>query len=148
MRISPLPNSARNIYESMHKRSAVKRSRRAQTVLGDRHDLVCEILLQVTSAACGTRPAEFFNGWARKLICDGSEKRSSENLIRSREQRTHLNSRGKSVRSTSLQHKEPSCGIKQQKFIPSDRMKPHIAQHRRPAIRAAYPIESIGAQHR
>ncbi len=32
----------------MHKRAAVKRSRRAQTVLGDRHDLICEILLQVT----------------------------------------------------------------------------------------------------
>jgi len=50
-------------------RAAVKRSRRAQTVLGDRHDLVCEILLQVLSAACGTRPAEFFNGWARTSIC-------------------------------------------------------------------------------
>ena len=51
-----------------HKGSAVKRSRRAQTVLGDRHDPICEILLQVPSAACGTRPAEFFNGWARKQI--------------------------------------------------------------------------------
>ena len=49
---------------------------------------------------------------------------------------------------TPLQQKELSCGIKQQKFIPSDRMKPHIAQHRRPAIRAAYPIGSIAAQHR
>ena len=75
----------------MHKRSAVKRSRRAQTVLGDRHDPVCEILLQVPSAACGTRPAEFFNGWARKEIRDGSEKRSSENLIRQRGQRNDLN---------------------------------------------------------
>jgi hypothetical protein len=62
----------------------VKRSRRAQTVLGDRHDLIYEILLQVQSAACGTRPAEFFNGWARKQIRDRSEKRSSENLIRQR----------------------------------------------------------------
>ena len=62
-------------------RAAVKRSRRAQTVLGDRHDPICEILLQVPSAACGTRPTEFFNGWARKLERDGSEKRSSENLI-------------------------------------------------------------------
>ena len=62
----------------------MKRSCRAQTVLGDRHDLIHEILLQVPSAACGTRPAEFFNGWARKLLRDGSEKRSSENLIRSR----------------------------------------------------------------
>ena len=45
-----------------HKCSAVKRSRRAQTVLGDRHDPVERICLQVSSAACGTRPAEFFNG--------------------------------------------------------------------------------------
>ena len=51
----------------MHERAAVKRSRWAQTVLGDRHDLVREILLQVPSAACGTRPVEFFNGWARKM---------------------------------------------------------------------------------
>ena len=98
--------------------------------------------------ACGTRPAEFFNGWARKQIRDGSIKRSSENLIRQRGQRTHLNSRGKSFRSAPLQHKESSCGIKQQKFIPLDRMTPHIAQHRGLATRAAYPIESIGAQHR
>jgi hypothetical protein len=69
----------------------VKRSRRAQTVLGDRHDLIYEILLQVPSAACGTRPAEFFNGWARKQKYDGSEKRSSENLIRQRGQRNDLN---------------------------------------------------------
>jgi len=69
----------------------VKRSRRAQTVLGDRHDPICEILLQVPSAACGTRPAEFFNGWARKLERGGSENRSSENLIRSRVQRNDLN---------------------------------------------------------
>ena len=69
----------------------MKRSRRAQTVLGDRHDLIYEILLQVPSAACGTRPAEFFNGWARKQKYDGSEKRSSENLIRQRGQRNDLN---------------------------------------------------------
>ena len=75
----------------MHKLAAVKRSRRAQTVLGDRHDLIYEILLQEPSAACGTRPAEFFNGWARKQIRDGSEKRSSENLIRQRRQQTDLN---------------------------------------------------------
>ena len=68
----------------MHKRAAVKSPLGAQTVLGDRHDLVYEIYLQVKSAACGTRPAEFFNGWARKRICDGSEKRSRENLIRQR----------------------------------------------------------------
>jgi hypothetical protein len=59
----------------------VKRSRRAQTVLGDRHDPAERILLQVPSAACGTRPAEFFNGWARKQMRDGPEKRSSVNLI-------------------------------------------------------------------
>ncbi len=69
----------------------MKRSRRAQTVLGDRHDLIDEVLLQVQSAACGTRPAEFFNGWARKRICDGSEERSSENLIRQRGERNDLN---------------------------------------------------------
>ena len=40
---------------------------------------------------CGTRPAEFFNGWARKQKYDGSEKRSSENLIRQRGQRNDLN---------------------------------------------------------
>ena len=40
----------------------------AQTVLGDRHDLVYEILLQALSAACGTRPRELSNGWARKQI--------------------------------------------------------------------------------
>ena len=74
----------------MHKWSAVKSPLGAQTVLGDRHDLIYEILLQVPSAACGTRPAEFFNGWARKQICDGSEKRSSENLIRHRGQRNDL----------------------------------------------------------
>ena len=55
----------RNTY----KRAAVKRSRRAQTVLGDRQDLVYEILLQEPSAACGTRPAEFFNGWINKQKC-------------------------------------------------------------------------------
>ena len=127
----------------MHKCSAVKRSRRAQTVLGDRHDPVCENLftssvgrlrnspgrifqrlgtqtdsrkhcsveplkwatgvvfrhwLPISSRracesrrACGTRPAEFFNGLARKRIRDGSEKRSNENLIRQRRQRTDLN---------------------------------------------------------
>ena len=69
----------------------MKRSRRAQTVLGDRHDPIYENLLQVPSAACGTRPAEFFNGWARKQIRDGYEKRSSENLIRQRGQRNDLN---------------------------------------------------------
>ena len=60
-------DTATDTDTEMHKCSAVKRSRRAQTVLGDRHDLVCEILLQVTSAACGTRPRELSNGWARKL---------------------------------------------------------------------------------
>ena len=63
----------------------------AQTVLGDRHDLVFEILLQVPSAACGTRPRELSNGWGRKLMRDGSGQRSSENLIRSRGQRNDLN---------------------------------------------------------
>jgi len=75
----------------MHKCLAVKRSRRAQTVLGDRHDPIYEIFLQVPSAACGTRPAEFFNGSARKQMRDGSEKRSSEKLIRQRRQRNDLN---------------------------------------------------------
>ena len=75
----------------IHKCSAVKSPLGAQTVLGDRHDLVYEILLQVTSAACGTRPRELSNGWARKRIRGGSEKRSSENLIRQRGQWNDLN---------------------------------------------------------
>jgi hypothetical protein len=45
----------------MHKWSAVKSPLGAQTVLGDRHDPICEILLQVKSAACGTRPRELSN---------------------------------------------------------------------------------------
>ncbi len=85
----------------MNKWAAVKSPLGAQTVLGDRHDLIYEILLQVPSAACGTRPAEFFNGWARKQIRDGSEKRSSENLIRQRRQRTDLNP-GEFARRASL----------------------------------------------
>jgi hypothetical protein len=55
----------------------VKRSRRAQTVLGDRHDLIYEILLQVPLAACGIRPAEFFNGWVRKLKFRGTSHEDS-----------------------------------------------------------------------
>ena len=70
----------------MHKWSAVKSPLGAQTVLGDRHDLIYEILWQAPSAACGTRPRELSNGWRRKRIRDGSEERSSENLIRSRGQ--------------------------------------------------------------
>ena len=75
----------------MHKWSAVKSPLGAQTVLGDRHDPICEILLQVKSAACGTRPRELSNGWARKRKRDRYEKRSSENLIRQRGQRNDLN---------------------------------------------------------
>ncbi len=75
----------------MQKWAAVKSPLGAQTVLGDRHDLVCAILLQVPSAACGTRPRELSNGWIRKRIRDGSEKRSNENLIRQRGQRNDLN---------------------------------------------------------
>ena len=63
----------------------------AQTVLGDRHDPDYEVLLQEASAACGTRPRELSNGWRRNQIRDGSEKRSSENLIRQRGQRNDLN---------------------------------------------------------
>ena len=63
----------------------------AQTVLGDRHDLIYEILLQEPSAACGTRPRELSNGWTRTQEHDGAEKRSSENLIRQRGQRNDLN---------------------------------------------------------
>jgi hypothetical protein len=62
-------DTATDTATETHKCSAVKRSRRAQTVLGDRHDLICEILLQAPSAACGTRPAEFFNGLTRTSIC-------------------------------------------------------------------------------
>ena len=50
----------------MHKWAAVKSPLGAQTVLGDRQDPIDEILLQVPSAACGTRPRELSNGWARK----------------------------------------------------------------------------------
>ncbi len=69
----------------------MKIPRGAQTVHGDRHDLVYEMLLQAPSAACGTRPRELSNGWGRKRISDGFEKRSSENLIRQRVQRNDLN---------------------------------------------------------
>jgi hypothetical protein len=51
----------------MHEWAAVKSPLGAQTVLGDRHDPIYEILLQVPSAACGTRPRELSNGWVRKL---------------------------------------------------------------------------------
>ncbi len=50
----------------MHKCAAVKSPLGAQTVLGDRHDPIRLILLQVQSAACGTRPRELSNGWGRK----------------------------------------------------------------------------------
>ncbi len=83
--------TATDTATEIHKCSAVKSPLGAQTVLGDRHDLVCAILLQVPSAACGTRPRELSNGWGRKRIRDGSEKRSSENLIRQHRQRTDLN---------------------------------------------------------
>ena len=83
--------TATDTATEIHKCSAVKSPLGAQTVLGDRHDLIYEILLQVQSAACGTRPRELSNGWIRKRIRDGSEKRSSENLIRQRRQRTDLN---------------------------------------------------------
>ena len=75
----------------MHQWAAVKSPLGAQAVLGDRHDPICEILLQVPSAACGTRPRELSSGWARKLMRNRSEKRSSENLIRQRGQRNDLN---------------------------------------------------------
>ncbi len=52
----------------MHKRAAVKSSLGAQTVLGDRHDPVCEIYSQAPSVACGTRPRELSNGSRRKQI--------------------------------------------------------------------------------
>ena len=74
-----------------HKCSAVKSPLGAQTVLGDRHDPVERICLQVSSAACGTRPRELSNGWARKQMRDRSEERSSENLIRQRGQQNDLN---------------------------------------------------------
>ena len=52
----------------LHQWAAVKSPLGAQTVLGDRHDLIYEILLQEPSAACGTRPRELSNGWAPKQI--------------------------------------------------------------------------------
>ena len=63
-------NRATETATDIHKWSAVKSPLGAQTVLGDRHDLVYEILLQVPSAACGTRPRELSNGWARKQMCN------------------------------------------------------------------------------
>jgi hypothetical protein len=50
-----------------------------------------DIRLQIQSAACGTRPRELSNGWARKQMRDGTDKRSSENLIRQRGRRNDLN---------------------------------------------------------
>ena len=84
-------NRAADTAAEMHEWAAVKSPLGAQTVLGDRHDLIYEILLQAPSAACGTRPRELSNGWARKQTRDGPEKRSSENLIRYRGQRNDLN---------------------------------------------------------
>ena len=52
----------------MHKWAAVKSPLGAQTVLGDRHDLIYAILLREPSAACGTRPRELSNSWGRKQI--------------------------------------------------------------------------------
>ncbi len=74
-----------------HKCSAVKSPLGAQTVLGDRHDPICDF-----SRKCRRPPAElarenFPTPWARKQIRDGSEKRSNENLIRQRGQRNDLN---------------------------------------------------------
>ncbi len=38
----------------------------------DRHDDGRNaIVRRVANAACGTRPAEFFNGWERKRMRDG-----------------------------------------------------------------------------
>ena len=60
--------SAAEIAAEINKCAAVKSPLGAQTVLGDRHDLAYEILLQVQSAACGTRPRELSNGWRRKRM--------------------------------------------------------------------------------
>jgi len=102
----------------------VKRSRRAQTVLGDRHDLVYEILLQVTSAACGTRPAEFFNGWARKLERDAySDGYSHGNALvraavkRSRRAQTVLGDRHDLVCEILLQVLSAACGTRPAEFF-------------------------------
>ena len=84
-------NRATETDTELHNWAAVKSPLGAQTVLGDRHDPVCENLLQAPSAACGTRPRELSNGWVRKRKRDGSEKRSSENLIRQLGQRNDLN---------------------------------------------------------
>ena len=65
--------AAADTATELHKWAAVKSPLGAQTVLGDRHDPICEILLQAPSAACGTRPRELSNGWARKQMRDGSE---------------------------------------------------------------------------
>ena len=64
-------NRAPDTATEMHKCSAVKSPLGAQTVLGDRHDLIDGILLQEPPAACGTRPRELSNGWIRKQMRDG-----------------------------------------------------------------------------
>ena len=112
----------------MHKRSAVKSPLGTQTVLGDRHDLVCEILLQVTSAACGTRPAEFFNGWVRKRILDGlshgiratetdSEMLKRSAVKRSRRAQTVLGDRHDLVCEILLQVPSAACGTRPAEFF-------------------------------
>ena len=59
---------AKETAKKSQKWSAVKSPLGAQTVLGDRHDPDYEVLLQEPSVACGTRPRELSNGWARKRI--------------------------------------------------------------------------------
>ena len=61
-------DTAADTAAEMHKCSAVKSPLGAQTVLGDRHDPICENYSQAPSAACGTRPRELSNGWRRKQI--------------------------------------------------------------------------------
>jgi hypothetical protein len=53
-------DTATDTATELHKRAAVKRSRRAQTVLGDRHDPVREILLQVQSGGLRNSPGRIF----------------------------------------------------------------------------------------
>ena len=53
-------DTATDTDTEMHKYSAVKRSRRAQTVLGDRHDPICENLFTSSVGRLRNSPERTF----------------------------------------------------------------------------------------
>ena len=77
--ISPLPNSARTIFESMHTWAAVKRSRRAQTVLGDRHDPICDFFVS-TVGRLRNSPGRIFQRLETQTATDAAAE-SVETVI-------------------------------------------------------------------